>query len=146
MSGIPTAALALGWAGVIPFAGLSLVTIVASGDAADTALRALVAYGAIILSFMGGVQWGLEMVRSDASRGPRTTGLAASVLPALAAFGAVLFAPLIALAILAVGFAGLLAYDLKRVREGIAPAWYAPLRWQLTTAVVLSLGAAVAAG
>ena len=42
--------------------------------------------------------------------------------------------------------AGLLAYDLWTIRQGYAPGWYASLRWQLTTAVVVLLGLALAAG
>jgi hypothetical protein len=145
---IPTPAFWLGWAGVIPFAGLTALSIVNSGSASTPGsvaiLQALVAYGMIILSFMGGVQWGLEMAGSNAQR-HGAVGFAASVVPALVAFGVSFVQPLLALVILAFGFVGLLGYDLRRIKAGIGPRWYAGLRLQLTTAVVLCLGAAVAA-
>ena len=145
---IPAPALWLGWAGVIPFAGLTVLSIVSSGSASGfstvVVLQALVAYGMVILSFMGGVQWGLEMAGSDGRRHD-TLGFAASVVPALVAFGVSFVQPLVALVFLALGFVGLLGYDLRRIKAGVGPGWYAGLRLQLSTAVVLCLGAAVAA-
>jgi len=144
MKAIPSSAFWLGWAGVIPFATFSALVFAGGGGGIDaaTALRALIAYGTIILSFMGGVQWGLEMSRREANA-PQAIGLTASVLPALVAFAATFVEPLPALVILAAGFILLLAYDLSRIRAGIGPVWYGALRVQLSTAVVLCLVAAM---
>jgi len=146
MKEIPSPAFWLGWAGVIPFAAFAALVVAggSGGIDATTALRALISYGTIILSFMGGVQWGLEMTRGD-GKSPDAIGFAASVVPALVAFGASFVNPMAALVILAVGFVLLLAYDLRRIRAGIGPGWYAGLRFQLSTAVVLCLGAAMVA-
>lgn len=143
-SSIPSIALGLGWAGVFPFAGLALVTIAAPSTTARMSGGALVSYAAIILGFMGGVQWGLEMARSDDV--VRTSaGYLCSVVPALAAFAVTLAPPIAALWLLAAGFAGLLSYDLWRIRQGVAPRWYASLRWQLSlAAIVCLLGSALA--
>ncbi len=148
MAHIPAPAFWLGWAGVLPFAALSALTLVNTEAVAGIGQGAGFA-GAhhvrmIILSFMGGVQWGLEMTRGDGRR-PDMLGFAASVVPALVAFGASFVNPIAALLILAIGFTLLLAYDLRRIRAGIGPGWYAGLRLQLSTAVVLCLGAAVVA-
>jgi FtsH-binding integral membrane protein len=148
MMTIPAPAFWLGWAGVIPFAGLTGLSLVgfgsATGPSSVVVLQALVTYGMIILSFMGGVQWGLEMTGSDGHH-HSALGFAASVVPALVAFGVSFVQPLVALVILALGFIGLLAYDLRRIKAGVGPRWYAGLRLQLSTAVVLCLGVAVAA-
>ncbi len=148
MTHIPSPAFWLGWAGVLPFAALSALTLIESGATTGIGqgaiLQALITYGMIILSFMGGVQWGLEMTRGD-GKSPDAIGFAASVVPALVAFGASFVNPMAALVILAVGFVLLLAYDLRRIRAGIGPGWYAGLRFQLSTAVVLCLGAAMVA-
>ncbi len=64
-SAIPRPALLLGWAGVIPFAALSAALLAGLEPIGDIALRGLPAYAAVILGFMGGVQWGLEMSRAD---------------------------------------------------------------------------------
>lgn len=69
MKHIPSPAFWLGWAGVLPFAALSALTLIDSGAATGigqgAVLQALITYGMIIMSFMGGVQWGLEMTRGD---------------------------------------------------------------------------------
>ncbi len=130
--------LGLGWAGVVPFAVLAAVAVLQIDLPGFEARALLVDYGAVILSFMGGVQWGLSMTRSQ-SDGISGKGYAISVLPALLGVAAAQFAPVIALPVLVIGFCGLLAFDLWTVREGLAPIWYRSLRWQLTIAVVVSL-------
>jgi hypothetical protein len=140
-SHIPTVVLALGWAGVLPFAALSALAILGPREWTGTASGLLVSYGAIILGFMGGAQWGLEM-STGSSRSAGSNGYAVSVLPALVAFGATALPFRFAAAVLIAGFAGLLAYDLWRLQSGIGPRWYGPLRSQLTLAVVTALSAA----
>lgn len=140
----PLSAFVLGWAGVIPFAALAIATV-ARWPLPVPAEFALRAYGVAILSFMGGVQWGLTMRAGDGSdEGWR--GYAASVLPALLGWVALLIPSRPGLVLLAIGFAALLAYDLRTVRQGYAPPWYGRLRWQLTSAVVVLLGVAAAFG
>lgn len=115
VSQIPRPALVLGWLGVFPFAAFALLAISGGLLPRGASSSALVLYGVVILSFMGGAQWGLAMAMTrggDAALGPR---LLSSVLPALAAFG-VWFAP-----------------------TGAAPPWYPALRLQLTSAVVICL-------
>jgi len=137
---IPRPALLLGVAGLVPFVTLPLLTVLDFGIDADWAIQALLTYGAVILSFMGGVQWGLAM-RAPPAAGEGTWMLyAASVVPALLGWAALLgFAPRAALLILATGFAGLLAYDVWVIRRGYGPAWYPNLRLGLTAVVVTAL-------
>lgn len=140
----PSSAIWLGWAGVLPFAGLT-VAVVGRLPTPVPADVALLAYGAAILSFMGGAQWGVAMRAADGSeRGWQ--GYAVSVLPALLAWAALLVPWRPGVALLAAGFTGLLVYDLWTVRQGRAPAWYATLRWRLTLAVVTLLAVAAALG
>src|SRR5208282_1141210 len=64
---IPLTAILLGLAGLIPFIGCGLL---ATGDDAtrDQGFTALIAYGAVILSFVGAVHWGLALGDGAASR------------------------------------------------------------------------------
>lgn len=141
---VPRSALVFGWMGVIPFAAFAGANVAAAGDLAAWAGTALVAYGAAILSFLGGAQWGLAMSRYTHGSGKQATAFAISVLPALAGFAALLLpGETHALGLLALGFALLLAYDLKTVDEGRAPIWYRSLRLQLTSAVILCLVSAL---
>ncbi|MDE3078602.1 MAG: DUF3429 domain-containing protein [Paracoccaceae bacterium] len=132
---IPRPALVLGWLGVLPFAALALAT--AAGRLPhEPAATGLLAYGVVILSFMGGAHWGLSMLAPEEAMG---RGLTISVLPALIGF-ACWFLPMRAAFIgLTLTYAGLLAYDISSARAGIAPVWYPALRRQLTGAVILCL-------
>ena len=139
---IPRPALILGVSGLIPFFGLSAAIAFRLQPPYGSASLWLAAYGAVILSFMGGAQWGLATAKGQPGSW-RAFGV--SVVPALVAWPA-LFLPITwALATLSVTFASLLAYDLWTVRRGEAPAWYGQLRLGLTAAVVLCLTFAILA-
>lgn len=127
---IPRAAGLLGFAGLVPFAAASLAAMLPGTLAPDLALRALLAYGAVILSFLGGIRWGLAMAEGDAGALPARLGF--SVLPSLLGWSALLLPVAPGLALLATGFAVMLWAD-RRVAS--APAWYPRLR------LPLSLGA-----
>ncbi|MFT4933515.1 MAG: hypothetical protein ACI9LT_000183 [Pseudoalteromonas distincta] len=138
---IPRPALLLGAAGVIPFAALAVLMVIGGAGllAPEQAERILRLYAALILSFMGGAQWGLA---SASARGPSARALAVSVLPALFAWAAFLVPSRPGLLALAAAFLALMLYDLWTVARGEAPAWYGRLRIGLTLAVIASLGAA----
>jgi hypothetical protein len=143
-SKIPTAAFWLGWAGVIPFAGLALATLTGADLLPAPPRTVLIGYGAAILSFMGGAQWGLSTVGAWRGEGHHGLRFGVSVLPALLAWPCLFLPQTLALVALAVGFALLLFYDLTTVRAGLAPPWYSTLRMQLTLAAVLMLLVALA--
>ena len=140
-SRVPTAAAWLGGAGALPF--IAGVVLEAAGEPALAAwaLQALRAYGAVILSFMAGIHWGLAMADSGTGPGQGATWarLGLSVTPALVGWLALLVPQAPGLVLLAVSFAALLAIDLVSVRRGMAPAWYPRLRWPLTGIVVICL-------
>jgi len=140
---IPRPALLLGWAGVIPFALLTASSVLDIYPWFLDPRTALRAYGACILSFMGGAQWGVLLPREE-GHAPFFRYLV-SVLPALLAFLCLLIPDTPGLIGLIVGFSALLVYDLSTVRQGLAPRWYASLRIQLTLTVVVLLGTAVLA-
>ena len=72
----------------------------------------LLIYGAIILSFMGGIHWGAAMLHDDAS----FNALGRSVLPSLLALAAAALGGALGLVLIALGFCGLLVYDESEVR------------------------------
>jgi hypothetical protein len=140
---IPRPALLLGWAGVIPFALLTAASVLDIQPWSLDRTMALRAYGACILSFMGGAQWGV-LLPQEGGHAPFFRYLI-SVLPALLAFLCLLIPSTPGLIGLIIGFLALLAYDLSTIDQGIAPRWYASLRIQLTLAVVVLLGIALLA-
>jgi hypothetical protein len=136
----PKMALWLGYAGLIPFAALTLAIILFRQDpfVQEPAGMALLAYGAIILSFLGGVHWGRALYEPDSRLQMRDFVL--SVLPSLYGWGC-LFLPLASAGVLLLmpGFIWQLSFDLKAMRLGILPRWFGRLRIWLTTGATLSL-------
>jgi hypothetical protein len=119
MTGGPTtAARVLGFAGLIPFVGASVATWVLPPEARDAARQVLLAYGATIASFLGGLHWGFAMRRQSAPLGL----LAWGVVPSLVAWAALLLPRTVGLLLLA---AVLVACYLRDrgvfVAEGVAP-------------------------
>lgn len=139
---IPQAALVLGVAGLIPFVVLTAGVLTGRIFGAGPSLYALQIYAAVILSFMGGAQWGL----AGGANSESWLRYGASVLPAFVAWAGVWFSGAKGLWIMAAGFAGLLAYDLWTVRVGDTPAWYGRLRVALTAGVVTCLIVTAALG
>ncbi len=138
-SRIPRPALVLGWLGVLPFAALALLSVAGGVLAPDAAIEGLITYAMIILSFMGGAQWGLAMRGASGRDAAEEWRLMISVLPALAAFGLSFLPASSALFGLSAAFLALLGYDLLTARAGTAPTWYPALRIQLTGAVIVCL-------
>jgi len=128
----------LGYAGLVPFITFSIRCWVSLPFVTD-ALSVLIAYAAIILSFMGAIHWGIAMFATDKGR---SQYLVISVIPALAAWVALITSVIPALAILILGFIALYAYDSAVEKPQGLPAWYIPMRRNLTIVVTLCLGAA----
>ncbi|MEO1282665.1 MAG: DUF3429 domain-containing protein [Pseudomonadota bacterium] len=143
---VPPSAWVLGLAGLIPFVALSVSMVVDTGINRSWATLALLTYGAIILSFMSGVHWGLAMrgpiaaTQNSPNQNPGLLTYALSVVPALVGwFALITLTPGPAMAVMAASFAALLAYDFRMINTGYAPKWYAALRFPLTVVVVFSL-------
>lgn len=134
---IPPAANWLGAAGVLPFVIGALGSHIETGLIATHALQVLLVYAAVIVSFMAGCQWGGWVASADQTRAwPR---LLASVLPALAAWPALLLPPATALLVLAAAFVAVYVVDVLWFLAGWWPRWYLKLRTALTAAVLGTL-------
>ena len=136
MQAIPRYAKLLGYSGVLPFAVLAVLHFYGKQQIADAALRSFIAYGAIILSFLGGIRWGV------ASQSDRFGGAAPviSVLPSLWAFGCLLWPdPEIALWGLMAGFMLMAIADRWFPPPGGAN-WMIVLRTRLSSAVIACHG------
>ncbi len=136
--GAPLAAVVLGWAGVVPFVvgAVGPMVIPDVGLAAFTAFATSV-YGALILSFLGGIRWGMAMGPLYGSE--RTQGFVLSILPPLVAWISLLLPNFEGQALLIVAFLLQAWLDVRAVAEGRAPVWFAPLRIRLTAAAVVAL-------
>jgi hypothetical protein len=134
---MPRIALVLGLAGLLPFLAAAAELGFGMTGLPWNAEVAIKTYGAVILSFMAGVHWGLAL------RDNSSAGYIASVVPAILAWAAVAFLPSApACVVLGAGFIALLIYDISVVNAGRAPQWYTRLRIGLTTVVVTCLAVA----
>lgn len=142
---IPIVPLWLGLGGLIPFVALALLAVTGSasriGVPTDMVRAALLAYGAIIASFLGGIRWGLALRESGRAA---TLDLVLSVVPSLIAWTCLALprpfdAGALGLLLLAWG-----AVDQDLPRRGLAPAWFGRLRIMLSgVAGVAMLAAAL---
>jgi len=142
----PPMAWRLGYAGLIPFAlGAVLVWLVA-GEAHPYVAAALSAYGAVIVSFLGGIHWGHVMRQSaQATQSPASADstLVWGVMPSLVAWLGVLMRPYAGLFVLGLAIIGCYLVDRRRYTALGLQAWMT-LRFRLTAVASLCcfLGAA----
>ncbi len=142
MSGNELTAKTLGYAGLIPFVIFSIGSWTTLPYIADST-QILISYAAIILSFMGAIHWGVTISNVETNH---DKNLVVSVMPALAAWLALLLPVIFALIVLFVGFILLISYDLTVAKSQALPNWYISMRIRLTFIVTLCLaGAFIAA-
>lgn len=84
-------ALILGYLGALPFIGLSLFILLGNEQLANNVRPALHVYGAIILSFLGGLHWGRIAAKSQFLSSDKWA-LIYSVVPSLIGWSSYLLA------------------------------------------------------
>jgi hypothetical protein len=131
---LPRGLSALGWSGVLPFA-LAWLAVLAWPARAGMATAVFIAYGAVILSFLGGARWGRGL-----AGGVGPGRFVEAVVPSLIAFAALLtlHRAWVALVLLGVGFAVWMLID---QRDPLWSAAYRRMRLRISL-VVLALHAA----
>lgn len=139
---LPRSAAWLGFGGLLPFIGLALTAFVDRHHGIVWA-DALVAYGAVILSFVGALHWGFAMALPGMPQALRRNCFVWSVVPALIAWPAMMLEPVLGAPLLMAGFVAHIWQDHRLAGRVELPAWYLPLRRQLSivACVCLALGA-----
>lgn len=136
---IPKVALALSLLGALPFVGLSVGISLEIANK-DLLLQPLFTYGAVVLSFLGGIHWGLGV--SNAQTRPHVAYFLylLSVSMALLAWG-VLFIAEPYLRLLAYAFLYAVVWGIDSLLYGrkLIPLWYFNLRGIVTPIVVVSM-------
>lgn len=133
MPGVPSW---LGGLGLVPFvAGAVLANI---PQTADVGLWLIVSYGAVILSFLGGIQWGVALTREN---GLSPAFILSNVI-SLAAWCALLLPPYLALMVLGAGFVAALCIDFVLIALLRLPGWFLGLRAVLTVGVLAAIAVA----
>ncbi|KAL8742295.1 MAG: hypothetical protein Q9190_005198 [Brigantiaea leucoxantha] len=158
---VPRQALVIGMAGVLPYLATSLTTLglswdinhaapdgtgyIFSGPSAEFLLNIIepiqIGYGAVIISFLGAIHWGLEWAKYGGEVGYRRYAIGV-VAPAVA-WPTLLLPIEYALIAQFSAFSFLYYADARSVVHGWSPSWYSTYRFVLTFfvggSIVLSL-------
>ncbi len=135
---LPLPARLLGVAGLIPFI-FGALAVASTPEIKPEAARVLLAYGAVILSFLGGIRWGFA-VQEGEEAGWGAYGL--SVLPPLVAWLAALDGGAGGLLLLAAALAAWFLVEGAAPPSLALPPGYMRLRGLVTAIAALSLAAA----
>ncbi|KAJ9657841.1 hypothetical protein H2198_004037 [Neophaeococcomyces mojaviensis] len=158
---VPTKAMYMGLAGVVPYLATSLSTVVLSfdiqyaathgqgllfsGNVSEQLLHIIeplqLGYGASIISFLGAIHWGLEWAKYGGEQGyPR---YAIGVLATAVAWPTLLLSAEVGLITQFLAFTFLYYTDSRASRAGWAPRWYGIYRFVLTFIVGVSIVASL---
>ncbi|KAI0053965.1 hypothetical protein FA95DRAFT_1600478 [Auriscalpium vulgare] len=99
----------------------------------DRALNIQVTYGAVMLSFLGALHWGMEFSGLGGHKGYARLALGAA--PVLFAWPTLALVPTTALIAQWVGFTALWYADLRATSAGWTPKWYSQYRFYLSILV-----------
>lgn len=132
-------------AGALPFIAATAALYVSSASSVRVpAIAALVTYSAVILSFLGGIEWGLAIRDETGTESTRVVALGLSVVSSLAAW-AVLWmdGPKWQVGSALAIFVAVWGADQWMAGKGLLPAWFIDLRTAISALVALVLGAAL---
>ena len=125
---IPSVARALGYAGLLPFIACAAACWLTQGETKVFAQQALLAYGAVIVSFLGAVHWGIALALRNAAPLPYVWSNA----PALLAWLALLLPFTAGVVLLALLLVVCWIVDRQTLRAQVFGESYLQLRMQLT--------------
>lgn len=131
-SGPSPQAHALAYAGLLPFVAGAVLVWLVRADAHPYVSLALTSYAAVIVSFLGGIHWGLAFRQSP----PPTAWLVWGVLPSLVAWVAVLMPPSAGLVVHGSMLLACYAVDRQLYPKQGAAHWLT-LRFRLSTVAAL---------
>jgi len=132
----PAPALALGLSGLIPFVSAPLYMYNA-GYFLSSIATAQLTYGATILSFLGGVRWGMLVAGNGDDMPANWAQYSWSVTPSLIAWSSLLVPSVTGGYLLCVS--GLLAAAVVDLQQSSFPPWFRALRFLLSFFAVISL-------
>lgn len=122
-------ACCLGVLGLIPFIAPVIMVFLYDNEIGQIAETLHMIYGALIISFIGGVQWGYA-IRQGVSA--RASQYIIGVIPTLAILGTLLMGLMIEAYHVSLVFAGLLLLQAIIDQRIYVEKWFLRLRWGLT--------------
>lgn len=134
----PAPVLVFGLGGLIPFVGLAALSVFVPGTLRQFWLETLAQYGAVILAFVGALQWGYAVAgRTSGARAWIRYGW--SVLPALVGWLSLQLPFGAGLQVQAVALIVSVAVDRVLTSGFPAPEWLMPVRYLLTAVAAACL-------
>lgn len=134
----------LTFAGAIPFIACSAALWLAPNQYRGFAVSTLTAYAAVILSFLGGIQWGMAVNLIDTAPKSARNIFLLSVVPSLLAWGMLLLPePRSRILVAIFLFAFVWVIDALLSVQKIIPQWFFKLRSMISLIVIASLAVAI---
>ncbi len=127
-------ALKLGYAGLAPFVLGALLSLAVWDEVVPAVMKLMAGYAAVIISFLGGIHWGVGMKGSNV---PSPTPFAWSAIVSFLAWMAVIMPPHAGLVIDGLLLIGCYLYD-RKTYPGQGLGGWLTLRFRLTVFSVLA--------
>ena len=128
-------AIRIGFVGLAPFVFLTLACWIVHPDWLGALIKAQLHYGIVILSFLGGLHWGVALMAGGGHENENKKALIWGVVPIFIAW-LFLNHMLIGFIVQVAGFIATYKIDKRLYQSYGVPAWFMTLRLQLTRAVV----------
>jgi hypothetical protein len=127
---MPAIAIAFSLLGLVPLVFFAFGAVGHIPETAERMLVSLIDYAALILSFSGGVHWGLALLPGAVQPSAR---IGAGVLPLIVAWVGLVLAqmvsPTVALAVLIVGYLAIVLTEHQAAQRLQLPSRYVWIRW-----------------
>lgn len=144
MRTVPSGTLIVGFVGLFVFFAFSLAMAFGSPTLAINAYLQLIHFGALVLSFVGAIHWGLAIGAN--ARGiavPSWWYLAGTLPMVLGWLTLALVSPTTKILLLSLGFFTTFMLDVSATTRGYAPLWYKKFRKIMTIAVLIAMTVAL---
>lgn len=124
----------------VPFVALSIAASMQWFDDTTAIVHMLLSYSVVILSFLGGVHWGIAVSHYTHDKRIANSLIAESIIPSIIAWAALFHADVhIQLLVLTVLYTCIWAIDSMLMARGIIPVWFFEIRCMITPIMVVSL-------
>ncbi|CAN5874790.1 hypothetical protein BH11PSE12_BH11PSE12_20790 [soil metagenome] len=128
----------LGFFGLVPFVLLTLACWVVHPDWLGYFIKGQLSYGIAILSFLGGLHWGVALMSHDRPAGDIKQSLIWGVIPTIIAWCSMINMG-IGFLVQIIGFIVAYQVDRQLYQRYALPGWFLVLRFRLTCVVALAL-------
>ncbi len=134
----PRAVLIAGYAVLVPLVAMAMVVVTTyPANGTDAVLKVEITYAAALLSFLGGIRWGIALMAGAAHLQWRPLTLITAALPL--AWVILFLSPPLALTALMVGYL-LIAFGERLGNDNPVPHWYRALFLPFTVMIEIALG------